>query len=301
MKSPWKSLLVAFIVSFPVFVFAKTEYTALQPIMMPNNKPLVNSDILTYLSNIYTFAIAIAGGLAVIRIVYSGIKYMLTDIVTSKGEARKEIEATIYGLLMILGSYVFLYTLNPNLVKFNLNIKQTNEITGSGAGLIGGPLIAAWKASPNSLPLTAFVKPGSSAAEAILAAAEFAAANPLVNNQTDETNNGRKACAYAVNQIVGMATGSPVNNGLSVEGLKNSMSNDPRFEYVGNDLSLMQPGDIIITQDKGSHTGIAGSNGNILSNNSDASEASGGSLVVKSSTAAGWTGSFGGSQVYRAK
>jgi hypothetical protein len=135
MKFFWKSLFVAVYVSFPFLGFS-ADYQALQPIQMPNGKELNNSDILQYLSNLYTFAIAIAGGLAVIRIVYSGIKYMLSDIVTDKGEAKKSIQAAVYGLLMALGSYVFLYTLNPNLVKFNLNIQQTAPMTGSGVELI---------------------------------------------------------------------------------------------------------------------------------------------------------------------
>ena len=140
MKFSLSSLVVGTFLSFPIFVFAST-YAALQPINLPSGEPLGNANILQYLANIYTFGIAVAGGLAVIKIVYSGIKYMLSDIVTDKGEAKKSIEAAVYGLLMALGSFVFLYTLNPNLVRFNLNINQTGPMTGSGADLITGPLI----------------------------------------------------------------------------------------------------------------------------------------------------------------
>ncbi len=135
MKFSWRSLLLALIFSFPFFVFAE-EYQALQPVKMPGGGKLYDNNILQYLANIYTFAIAIAGGLAVIRIVYSGIKYMLTDIVTAKGEARKEIEAAVYGLLVAICSFVFLNTLNPNLVKFNLFIPQSQPMVGSGKELI---------------------------------------------------------------------------------------------------------------------------------------------------------------------
>jgi hypothetical protein len=49
---------------------------------------------------------------------------------------------------MALGSYVFLYTLNPNLVRFNLNINQTAPMTGSGVDLVTGPLVAKGIMSP---------------------------------------------------------------------------------------------------------------------------------------------------------
>jgi hypothetical protein len=140
MKFSWRSLLLALIFSFPFFVFAE-EYQALQPVKTPGGGKLYDNNILQYLANIYTFAIAIAGGLAVIRIVYSGIKYMLTDIVTAKGEARKEIEAAVYGLLVAICSFVFLNTLNPNLVKFNLFIPQSQQMEGDGRDLINGQQI----------------------------------------------------------------------------------------------------------------------------------------------------------------
>ncbi len=138
-----RSLLIAIFLSFPFFVFsAGITYHPLQNVRLPNGDSLDNPNILQYLANIYTFAIAIAGGLAVIRIVYSGIKYMLTDIVTAKGEARKEIEAAVYGLLVAICSFVFLNTLNPNLVKFNLFIPQSQQMEGDGRDLINGPAIA---------------------------------------------------------------------------------------------------------------------------------------------------------------
>ena len=45
---------------------------------------------------------------------------MLTDVVTSKEDAKKDIQAALTGLLIIISAVVILTTINPNLVKFNL-------------------------------------------------------------------------------------------------------------------------------------------------------------------------------------
>ena len=139
MKFSWYSLIFAILFSLPTFAISASpdslNYTPLQALNMPNGKPLYSSDILVYLANIYTFAIAMAGVLAVIKIVYAGIKYMTSEAFGLKTEAKKEMKAAVYGLLMALGSYVFLYTLNPNLVKFKLNIGSTNAIVGDGREL----------------------------------------------------------------------------------------------------------------------------------------------------------------------
>ncbi|MEI6480376.1 MAG: hypothetical protein WCO12_02530, partial [bacterium] len=52
-------------------------YKPLQPVNLPNGKTLFNPDITSYLQNIYSFGIAIAGALAVIVIVVAGIEYMV--------------------------------------------------------------------------------------------------------------------------------------------------------------------------------------------------------------------------------
>ena len=135
MKFSLKSFSFVTILSFPLFAFAAFDYTPLQPITIPGGGKLNDPNILKYLANIYTFAIAIAGGLAVIRIVWAGVKYMLSDVVTNKKDSIQEIKAAVYGLLMALGAFVFLETLNPNLVKFNLNISATNKISGDATGL----------------------------------------------------------------------------------------------------------------------------------------------------------------------
>ena len=138
MKFFLKGFYIFAIFLFPFFVFASYDYTPLQDITMPNeSKTLFNNNMLEYLANIYTLVIAIAGALAVVKIVYAGIKYMTSEAFGLKTEAKKEIQAALIGLLMILGSYVFLYTLNPKLTVFNLKIVSTKAIVGDGKDSYG--------------------------------------------------------------------------------------------------------------------------------------------------------------------
>jgi hypothetical protein len=133
------NILLKFFVLFIAFCFptffllaGNYYYQPLLPITMPNGTPLGNPNILEYLKNIYTFGIALVGGLAVIKIVYGGIVYMLSDVVTNKTEAVKEIQAAVVGLLVALGSATLLFTINPKLLTLNFSMDPTVVMEGDG-------------------------------------------------------------------------------------------------------------------------------------------------------------------------
>jgi hypothetical protein len=138
MNFSFRTLGIFSILFFPSFVLAGYTYQPLLPITMPNGAPLGNPNILEYLKNIYTFGIALVGGLAVIKIVYGGIVYMLSDVVTNKSEAIKEIQAAVVGLLVALGSATLLFTINPKLLTLNFSMQPTVEMVGDGSELLVG-------------------------------------------------------------------------------------------------------------------------------------------------------------------
>jgi hypothetical protein len=80
--------------------------------------------LVQYLNAIFSLLIAIAGVLAVIRIVLAGFSYMTTDAWGSKEEAVGTIRAVVIGLIVLLLSVVILKTLNPDLLR--LDILQFN-------------------------------------------------------------------------------------------------------------------------------------------------------------------------------
>ena len=81
-----------------------------------------------YLSIMFTFFVSFAGVLAVVMLIFGGIQYMSTDAVYGKSDGIAKMSQAIYGLLIVLASYVILNTVNPNLVKFNFSI-QGQEIS----------------------------------------------------------------------------------------------------------------------------------------------------------------------------
>lgn len=126
--------------STPVFAQPATEYQLLAPI--PGYIPTTADNKTTpgpYIKGIFNLAIAVAGGLAVIMIIFGGIKYMSTDAWTGKNEARGIIENAIWGLLLAIGAWLILYTINPKLVDFDLKISSQPTTAVASVPPPGGP------------------------------------------------------------------------------------------------------------------------------------------------------------------
>jgi len=92
-------------------------------------EPLVNipgvsnpQDTNAYINALYALSISLAALLAVIKIIIAGAKYMLSDVVTDKSEAKEDIKGALLGLLLIVSAVLILTTINPNLT--NLTILQ---------------------------------------------------------------------------------------------------------------------------------------------------------------------------------
>ena len=77
-----------------------------------------------YITGIYRLAFWAAAVLAVVMIVWGGVQYAGSEAVTSKETAKKQIMAAVGGLVLALGSYLLLQTINPDLVNFNVNIGE---------------------------------------------------------------------------------------------------------------------------------------------------------------------------------
>jgi hypothetical protein len=74
----------------------------------------------TYINQLYFLSISIAALMAVIKIILAGVKWMLTDIVTDKSEAKKDIWGALLGLLLIVSAVLILGTINPQLRELNV-------------------------------------------------------------------------------------------------------------------------------------------------------------------------------------
>jgi len=79
-------------------------------------------DFATYLQGMFRLGIGIAVVLAVGYVILGGVQYMLSSATDSKGAGKAMINRALLGLGLALTAWLFLNTINPALVNFNLNI-----------------------------------------------------------------------------------------------------------------------------------------------------------------------------------
>lgn len=103
----------------------------------PNNLNLVG-----YVNALFLLSIALGGILAVIRITLAGFKYMMTDVVSTKGSAKDDIYSSLLGLGILLATFIVLYTINPQLTNLNIlsgadPIQQSTPVRSTATGGTG--------------------------------------------------------------------------------------------------------------------------------------------------------------------
>jgi hypothetical protein len=119
-----KSLLPLGIILYYFFVqpiksFA-LEYTPLEEGAFDGFEKTEGTQLSEFLSQAFQFGLALAAALAVIMIVWGGVQIMTTDSWTGKASGKEKVWNAIWGLILALVSWLILYTINPDLLKFNL-------------------------------------------------------------------------------------------------------------------------------------------------------------------------------------
>lgn len=121
----WLSALLLLLTSFSSSVLAadgdcpsKANYD------LEINLPFIKSPVCgpaAYLSGLYQLAVGVAVALAVVIIVYAGIIYASSgDNASKQKEAKTQITQAIFGLAILLASFLILNTINPDLVNLGL-------------------------------------------------------------------------------------------------------------------------------------------------------------------------------------
>ncbi|MGB3922009.1 MAG: pilin [Minisyncoccia bacterium] len=105
------------------FSFAQ-DYQLLQPLPIGTGGTEARTITPTqYISGMFMLIIGIAGVLAVIMIIVGGIKYMTTDAMGAKSDAKKTIQNAIFGLLLALGAWIILYSIGGDrLTNFTISL-----------------------------------------------------------------------------------------------------------------------------------------------------------------------------------
>jgi hypothetical protein len=105
-------------------------YNLLQPlpgvgsVYNPISTPGQPTNLSSYLNPMITVFIGICAVLAVVMILFGGIEYMTSELISSKEAGKERIRNALLGLVLALGAWTILYTINPNLL--NSDIKATD-------------------------------------------------------------------------------------------------------------------------------------------------------------------------------
>ncbi len=127
-----KQFLITTLVLFPASVFAADT------VELMTDLPFIGqqTDLAGLLQGLFKLTLAVAVSAAVVIIVINGIRYMTTDIVDSKADAKKWIFDVLKGLLLAFASVLILSTINPQLTSFDF-LNTLHEV-GQQAGEDGG-------------------------------------------------------------------------------------------------------------------------------------------------------------------
>lgn len=110
-----------------------------------------NPNLGQWLESLFTMLIVIAGILALIMIIVGGITYVTSESFGEKGKGKGYIMNAIAGLVLALGAWVILNTINPNLAE-DLNIKiPTVTLDGPTKEWAGGNAAPGTNIAPTAL------------------------------------------------------------------------------------------------------------------------------------------------------
>lgn len=114
----FKIILLVTVVLGVFFIFTETssaiKYELLEPI--GNISSDGSTDVVSYFTALFTWGVGIAGGLAVLMLVISGIQYM-SPTESAKSDAKDRATMAIFGLILILAAVMILKEINPELIN----------------------------------------------------------------------------------------------------------------------------------------------------------------------------------------
>jgi len=122
MKNKLIIILLILACLFPTISFANTSdylITPLEPIPSLYGDETTSPDLAGFARNAFKFSIGIGAALAILMIVVGGFEYMGSESIGGKDSGKKKIQDALYGVLLLIFSYVLLNTINPDLLTFS--------------------------------------------------------------------------------------------------------------------------------------------------------------------------------------
>ncbi len=141
---------LGFISATPVFAYTapttdtdtkNDSYQLLEPTILGGQTAInfneASGGFVGYAGTIFKYLLYFLIVLAIVLIVINGIKYGLSESVTSKDNAKKGIQRIVGGLILVLSCWLILNTINPDILKWKLDIAASTAAsspTGGGTG-----------------------------------------------------------------------------------------------------------------------------------------------------------------------
>ena len=114
MKNIKKIIIISFFLLIISFGVQAAGYKI--EIALPNAGSPAETTLPQYINYIYYIGLGAIGILALGALVIAGFRYMLSDTIDSKDEAKKMIWGALSGLVLGLAAYLILNTINPALL-----------------------------------------------------------------------------------------------------------------------------------------------------------------------------------------
>lgn len=97
---------------------------------------VINSASLAiFFNNLYKYLIGIAAALAIVEIIWSGIKIATNqDNVSTMLDYRGRIMQAIFGLVLVLAPVLVFSVINPSILDLSLNLPALNKLDTTGGG-----------------------------------------------------------------------------------------------------------------------------------------------------------------------
>lgn len=119
------------------------EYTLLAPVPLRQNLARGEINFVEYIKEMYMFIVAFSVVLAIFMMVLGGFQYLSTDAIGKKKDGLEKLRNAVIGLVLVLSSWLILYTINPSFVSLDSifpEFRYTSGTAGSydGEGDFGG-------------------------------------------------------------------------------------------------------------------------------------------------------------------
>ncbi len=100
-------------------------YCLLEPLPGGFTEVAPTTGLASYLSIIFKVILGIITVLSVVMIIVGGVQYLTTDAIGGKEYGKETITNAIGGLVLALGSWLLLNTINPDLLSLKINVQKT--------------------------------------------------------------------------------------------------------------------------------------------------------------------------------